>query len=952
MDIKSKKDKELEKARLTSNKVENMAQLINKKKVVNEGSLLRSIVLQEKRNLGINIIKLLGTVNEQTFISDRAKQIYKVIKNETLKSVTGTIPSFNNLLSNSLLTATERNWVSALKNNTGKMYNLIKTKSDFDEAILALKQVKSLELILKFSHDIITLYNSNEIEDIIQISTSKFSQVQNQLLAINHNVEAKEVFSITASKQDNQDFLDSLLNGESNDDKNIIPTGFNDYDMKVGGLYRDSLMLIGAVTGGGKSTMANQLCINTSKMGFKTIQISLEMDADEIKARTASNVSNVPFSDIKRKRLNSKQKHQIALSYTKFENTIRDNGGEYKLYTPPTLSSTQMFEYLEVSDTKYDIVVLDYINLLNDTDVESQAKVLSAIGRKAKEYAQKHHCVFIILVQIDEKEGTVRYSRALQEHADNFWTWGASLIGGTKVIKKDLEKEQNQKLGNYNSSSDEDVDPMLKNKVEIYQIKGRNQGQLGFTLDKRFEVCKFTNFQENLELVLGDDNEDDDTKKENYKKIEDLRKSELAKSNNSFDFLTDAENMYKDREILTEIKQKNDFQTYSKMMYNIDKLWEIVKKYDMPEYDSIDNDFKFSSKLYSINLQRLEEYYKIAKNQNVSSIKLNEVEKEIKSLKEWFKSDYELKQELRKQKGIETKEDLINKRFLHLCKVRTYIKRDVDHINNLCAYKSQDIVNKEDCDIPIFWRKAVYEVNPKAILKFTRIEPKKDEIASGNFRKYKYDILNATDEDKLEIYNKINNMYYSNKRKYDLTYDLYYLSLDKKERNIVETTPPSVRLLKIPDLYTRFLVLREEYKRLQTTLKSIKYKKRINSDFEQSMTLSKNIGSMYSNQLQNINKVINIKEYKSLLKLKDLDKNIDILLDKYQDYKSDFLKSMDTGNNKIKKSKSTIDTNNKNKRVTKWIDVKIPKEELYEMEKRTFEKEQKENKWKFKKIKK
>ena len=106
MDIKSKKDKELEKARLTSNKVENIAQLINKKKVVNEGSLLRSIVLQEKRNLGINIIKLLGTVNEQTFISDRAKQIYKVIKNETLKSVTGTIPSFNNLLSNSLLTAT------------------------------------------------------------------------------------------------------------------------------------------------------------------------------------------------------------------------------------------------------------------------------------------------------------------------------------------------------------------------------------------------------------------------------------------------------------------------------------------------------------------------------------------------------------------------------------------------------------------------------------------------------------------------------------------------------------------------------------------------------------------------------------------------------------------------------------------------------------------------------
>jgi predicted ATP-dependent serine protease len=118
---------------------------------------------------------------------------------------------------------------------------------------------------------------------------------------------------------------------------------------------------------------------------------------------------------------------------------------------------------LQLRAFDYDLIIIDYINLLNkdDADNQNEAQALGEIARIAKVQAKTTNAAWIIIAQLNE-QGIVKYSRAIKEHSDYMLTWTYG----------DAERESHI--------------------IEIDQQKSRNSEAFKFNLKENFKLQQFT----------------------------------------------------------------------------------------------------------------------------------------------------------------------------------------------------------------------------------------------------------------------------------------------------------------------------------------------------------------------------------------------------------------------------------------------------------------------------
>lgn len=250
-------------------------------------------------------------------------------------------------------------------------------------------------------------------------------------------------------KNDNaKELLNDIIYGEDTDD--IIPTGFQVYDELSGGFDRGSFVALGATSGGGKSTLATQLCVNMAKMGYKVVLVPLEMSKKEMGNRLLANIGNMELSKIRRHKLDEREKDLLTKRHRRWRKAIYTNGGRFTIFRPEEdLDIDEV--YAAVSALKCDVCIIDYISLLKGIDDENQWLRLGSIARRAKVNAEITNRVNILLCQVNE-DGKIRYAGAIKEHATSAWIW---------------------------TPSDEDKESGI---VRIEQIKSRNSQPFPFSL--------------------------------------------------------------------------------------------------------------------------------------------------------------------------------------------------------------------------------------------------------------------------------------------------------------------------------------------------------------------------------------------------------------------------------------------------------------------------------------
>lgn len=246
----------------------------------------------------------------------------------------------------------------------------------------------------------------------------------------------KSTERLTATRT-NYSSEDLFTHGDPNDKRSIrllksilrgkrlayIPTGFKGFDDVNKGIIIGSAVLLGATSGGGKTATALQMAINMAKWGARVGFISLEMSAEEMEARLAANISQTSLLKLldPQNRLDKSERSGIIKKARAFHNELVSRNSILTFYTPEEDISIEELMFT-VKPYNYDVIFVDYINLLRDMDGDRQWQLLSSGARFCKRFAHKNKCIVVLLVQISE-EGIIRYSKGLKEHASNFWSW-------------------------------------------------------------------------------------------------------------------------------------------------------------------------------------------------------------------------------------------------------------------------------------------------------------------------------------------------------------------------------------------------------------------------------------------------------------------------------------------------------------------------------------------------
>lgn len=246
----------------------------------------------------------------------------------------------------------------------------------------------------------------------------------------------------------------------------FIPTGFEQFDRINGGFMRQGLIIIAATTSGGKSCMAVQLLINMYRQGHNVALVSLEMRHEEIISRILSNIARVDSMDILCNRFSDIEKKRMQAEWESFDRLGKENNCRYSIFTPERIVNIKDIFY-SLARFKYDIIIIDYISLLDSAREDQPWKALGEIAKFTKNYIRYHDMVGVLLAQLNA-ENKIRYSGAIKEHADNVWSWV-------------YDHEKAAETGHI---------------ITIDQQKARNQQKFYFKINEEFNYMTLTDYKE------------------------------------------------------------------------------------------------------------------------------------------------------------------------------------------------------------------------------------------------------------------------------------------------------------------------------------------------------------------------------------------------------------------------------------------------------------------------
>lgn len=354
---------------------------------------------------------LLGSTKEELFYAPWWREVYYRLKHITKEK--GQLPTDFDILHDPAIANTTKQALQGSVYNTENSYikDLDGSKSVVNRLAGYLQIRKLYELHKNLGDQLI-----KGVVDINQVT----QDVSAKLSEINTNTED---FVSSILKLSNEEatlpIIDKIL---SKRDNIYIPTGFTQFDRVNKGLPRGGLTLVAATTGGGKSLIALHMARAQALAGFKVCLVSLEMDEFELLERRFSAISNITLTELKNpENLTIQRKEQAKQDFINYKNKIVQVGGteDYKC----RMNNLTIDELLYgLKPFNYDVIIIDYLGLLKGVDGDDQWRKLSEAARFCKMFAADNNMQIIALAQVD-KEGEVRYSKGMLEHANNSFSW-------------------------------------------------------------------------------------------------------------------------------------------------------------------------------------------------------------------------------------------------------------------------------------------------------------------------------------------------------------------------------------------------------------------------------------------------------------------------------------------------------------------------------------------------
>ena len=203
-----------------------------------------------------------------------------------------------------------------------------------------------------------------------------------------------------------------------------IPSGFTELDEDTGGFRKDSVTLIAARTGLGKSALAMSIMMMQIARGINVTYHSLEMSEPMMVLRILSMLTGVPVLSIERGKLKNRETLEAirsAIEWLKGQPlTIIDKG----------LTSEQLVDYYGNNYPLTQIYYIDHIGILRD-NISNNYEKMSLVSNNVRAVARDLDKPIVSVAQlnraVDNREGHIptnadlRDSGKIEEDAETIW---------------------------------------------------------------------------------------------------------------------------------------------------------------------------------------------------------------------------------------------------------------------------------------------------------------------------------------------------------------------------------------------------------------------------------------------------------------------------------------------------------------------------------------------------
>ena len=307
----------------------------------------------------------INDVSKQDFIGKTPRFLYTLVKKYK--------DAYNSIPSKEVIEASINSQLSEDKAKiyTGYTIGLPENIQDSTEYILeGLRKDKSIKVL------------DDKLESLVDLVGSRDTEGARKLLK-----ELLEVTNDTVSTAEDAKDIEF-----STDNIMMVDCFLQDVTNKLQGV-----VLVSGGTGGGKSVFALQQGLYSYKQGHDVLYLNLELSKNEMMARILSSELNVPFADIYK----DLSKEEIEY-YNSKKLEIFSKPNKFKMINKP-MQDTEIEKAIrdEVA-TGCDVVVLDYIQLAENSDYSEHWKFLERFVKKLHQLSLELGICVITPIQISE----------------------------------------------------------------------------------------------------------------------------------------------------------------------------------------------------------------------------------------------------------------------------------------------------------------------------------------------------------------------------------------------------------------------------------------------------------------------------------------------------------------------------------------------------------------------
>ena len=276
------------------------------------------------------------------------------------------------------------------KNNTLDKVGGITKISDLMGGVITTSNIKAyVEALKEYSQKRYLINISKSIQLNIDKSPEEIQQVVNTLIVDMTTESSTE--TVEGQEEEYLNVLDKRMKGEINP----LRTGLRDLDNNITGFSGGDLVTIFAFSGVGKTTLATQIALNVIRQKKRVLFFSLEMPKEQIRDRIISNLTNIPFRNIKYGRLQDEELNKVIMA----NGYLSRDKGWLVSEEDELVDITSKIQY-EVLKNNIDIVFIDYINLVNITgNNKEEHQRITECTRLFKKLAKSIKKPIVILAQ-------------------------------------------------------------------------------------------------------------------------------------------------------------------------------------------------------------------------------------------------------------------------------------------------------------------------------------------------------------------------------------------------------------------------------------------------------------------------------------------------------------------------------------------------------------------------